>query len=84
MNGAVVIDSQGKQVDHEDRKCPAEREIEKQQRKSEYRIRLVEYVQKRKIQHDDAQYEKDNPGFPQLQAVQYPETDAVDHGVSLA
>jgi hypothetical protein len=61
MRRVVLIDSQGKQIDYEDRNSPADREIEKQQRKAEQGIGFIEDVQEGEIQHNDAHYEKNDP-----------------------
>jgi hypothetical protein len=83
MTCTVFIDGQGKQIDHKNGKGPAEREIEKQQRKVEQGVGFIENVQEWKVEHDNTHDEENDPGFAQLQAVQYSVTDLFDHNASL-
>jgi hypothetical protein len=61
MSRAVFIDGQGKQIDYEDGKGPAERKIKKQQRKTEQSVGFVKDVQEGEIEHNDAHDEKNDP-----------------------
>jgi hypothetical protein len=83
MGRTVLIDGQGKQIDYKNGKGPAEREIEKQQRKVEQGVGFIEDVQEWKVEHDNAHNEENDPGFTQLQAVQYSVADTFDHCASL-
>jgi hypothetical protein len=61
MSRIVLIDGQGKQIDHEDGKGPADREIEKQQRKAVQGVGFIKNMQEGEIQHNYAQDEKNDP-----------------------
>jgi hypothetical protein len=63
--------------------CPANSKVQEQEWKAEQGVGFIENMQEREVHHDDAQDEKDDPGFPQLQSMQDSVENTVQHDASL-
>ena len=57
----ILAYCQGKQVDDENRDCPAAHKVQKQEWQAEDGVGFVENMQEREVHHDYAHDEKNHP-----------------------